>query len=102
MEQNPYRSPSNYARANERQFSLLEGRLLAAVLAVAASTIGGCPIGVIGFAVLASMPRESRPSCGNAIIDPMASAGMAAGFLVGLWFSWRRICRQVSAAPLVD
>src|SRR6476661_1008705 len=95
MEPNPYQPPLRYARLSEPRFSLEEGRLLVAVLAVGAATVVGVAVGAIGgVIILASMPRESMPACGNTVLDPMALAGAAVGLNGGLWFSWRRICRE--------
>jgi hypothetical protein len=103
MDVNPYKSPACVTRAKPNRVPLSGGRLLGAVAAVGASTIAGFPIGVMsGIAVLIALPRESRPSCGNSVTDPLAFLGAGVGLICGLVFGWRILFRRPTNTTPID
>src|SRR5262245_777757 len=105
---NPYQSPEcqdplSYSQVGQHRFSLAEGRLLVAILAVTTSTVAGYTCGIFGgFPIMMAIPREMRPECGLYMALSGALAGAALGFVCGCWYSWKRICREPATEAPVE
>jgi|GEM_PF-5340237 len=82
-EQNPYESPLALDSDGPRPVVDVSA-LLSALVTIAACTLGGLLLGAAsGLVVLMLTPKELAPSCGNTVVDPLALAGAAVGFVGG-------------------